>query len=451
MMRPIGGCLRACRRALAVPVALCLSLSAAWGSETAVNDYKHLGVASCGSGVCHGKSGSQKDKGINLCSAKKEQDVALKEYFVWQQCDRHSAAYSRLDSPAAREIARKLNLGNAQGAKICLDCHSDAIAAEKAGPKYKLSDGVGCEACHGGSDKWVKNHSDPKTPHQENVRLGMYPSDQPLQRAQLCLSCHLGTRDKFATHVIMGAGHPRLIFELEAFTANQPRHYVIDDAYIARKGRISGMNLWVTGQLENAERYLTLLQSPLLTASGIVPELAFYDCFGCHHPIDKNSLRWSRDRAGSGINPGTLRLQRQNLLMLQAFAEVIDRDSLGELAAGTDQLVRAGQIDPATLRTAAQKLLETLRGHDAWSKRSYTEDEVGKVRKALVRYAAEDKTSDFAAAEQVVLGVESLSHSLNDYDRRKTALDALFDKVKSGSTFNSAQFAAAAQRAQSQF
>jgi Cytochrome c554 and c-prime len=423
----------------------------AMGSETAVNDYKHLGVASCASGVCHGKSAQSKDRPApsGLCTPKKEQDVALREYLVWQQCDRHSAAYNRLKEAPAQRIAEKLGLANAWGAKICLDCHSDTAPGDKAGPKFRRTDGVGCEACHGGSEKWIEVHKDPKTSHAENVRLGMYPSDQPLQRAQLCLSCHLGTKDKYATHVILGAGHPRLSFELEAFTANQPKHYVVDADYVARKGTIAGMNLWVTGQLENAERYLTLLQSPLLTASGMVPELAFYDCFGCHHPTD--SMRWSRERAGPGVNPGTLRLQKQNLLMLQALAAVVAPAGAAELAAATDQLVRAGQVDPGTLRGAAQQMLERLRTYDVWSTRVYSQVEVANVRKTLVRFAADDKTSDFAAAEQVVLGVESLSHTLNDYERRTAALDALYDKVKSGANFNPAQFADTAKRVLSQF
>jgi hypothetical protein len=137
--------------------------------------------------------------------------------------------------------------------------------------------------------------------------------------------------------------------------------------------------------------------------------------------------------------------------MLQAVAETLASGSLADLVSGTDQLIRAGQTDAATLRTAAQNLLARLRTCESWSTRAYSEAEVGSVRKTLLRYAADDKASDFGAAEQVVLGVESLSHSLNDYDRRKGALDALYDKVKSGANFNPAQFAEAAKRVLGQF
>jgi hypothetical protein len=209
------------------------------------------------------------------------------------------------------------------------------------------------------------------------------------------------------------------------------------------------MNFWVTGQIEAAERYLTLLQSNVFTPGGLVPELSFYECFSCHHSMD--NLRWSRTRAGPGATPGTLRLQKDHLVMLQALTEVIAPAGLADLVAATQSLVRGGQTDAASARAAAQKLLERLHGSEGWSKRGYSATEIAAVRKTLLRYAAEDKASDFTTAEQVVLGVESMSYSLNDHDRRKAPLDALFDKVKSGVNFNPGQFADTARRVQAQF
>ena len=137
--------------------------------------------------------------------------------------------------------------------------------------------------------------------------------------------------------------------------------------------------------------------------------------------------------------------------MLQAVAEAIGPDGLANFVAATDSLIRAGQTDPASVRTAAQQLLDRLRSDETWSTRAYSPAEIAKVRKILVRLAAEDRASDFTVAEQIVLGVDSLSHSLNDYDRRRASLDALYDKVKSGANFNATQFADAARRVQSQF
>jgi len=248
-------------------------------------------------------------------------------------------------------------LANAASAKVCLDCHSDNVPAAKRGPKFQISDGVQCEACHGGAEKWIESHAAPTATHKANVVAGLYPSELPMERARLCLSCHLGTRDRFATHAIMGAGHPRLSFELEAFTANQPAHYVVDADYIQRKGKAEGVNLWLTGQFESARRFLTLLQTDLAHPPGMIPELAFYDCHSCHHPMDKK--RWTQQRVGAGVGPGTLRLQTHNLLTLQVVADAIaGSESATTLATARSTLVRAGQTDAAATNLAAKKLLE---------------------------------------------------------------------------------------------
>lgn len=411
---------------------------AAFAADTAPADYKHLGVASCASSVCHGKLSPQQDR-----------NVALNEYRIWSHDDYHSRAYRDLGNSLSQSMAAKLGLASAATSRICLDCHADNVPPAQRGPKFQLSDGVGCEACHGGAEKWIETHTQKAATHADNVARGMYPSEQPLRRAELCLSCHMGTRDKFATHVIMGAGHPRLRFELQVFTVNQPAHVVIDADYIQRKGRIADMNLWVTGQIENARRFLELLQTRLSVAGTFVPELALYDCFACHHPTDKQ--RWSRARAGNEIPPGTLRLQKSQLVMMQVLTEVLAPEALAELVAASDGLTRAGQTDEAATATAAQKLHAWIDQRDGWARRPYTGEDIGKVRKTLLRYAAEDKTSDFIAAEQVVMGMDSLSYAFGDHDRRKAALDALYTAVRSANSFDPRQFADVSRGLLSQF
>ncbi len=338
---------------------------------------------------------------------------------------------------------------SATTAKVCLDCHADNVPSDKRGPKFQLSDGVGCEACHGGSEKWIESHAAESATHKDNVARGMYPTEQPLKRAQVCLGCHLGTKDRFATHAIMGAGHPRLSFELEAYTTNQPAHYVVDADYEQRKGKIEGMNLWLTGQIENARRMLTLLQTDMFHSGGMFPELAFYDCHSCHHPMDK--IRWNAQRAGAGIKPGTLRLQTQNLIVLQAVTETFEPAALTELVGLTNGLIRAGQRDRAAVTSAAKALQDWVAKRDALTRRQFSAADVTSMRKTLVKYGATDKAGDYAAAEQIVLGLESLSYSLGDRDKKKAALDALYNAVKNDTTFSPQQFASAAANAQRAF
>jgi len=420
-------------------LALALATAPTPAAEAIVSNYKHLGVASCASSVCHGKVGPQPGK-----------NVPLNEYRIWALEDRHAQGYRTLDLPESRRIAANLGLPNATAAKICLDCHADNVPESQRGPKFKISDGVGCEACHGGSEQWIESHAAKSATHKDNIGRGMYPSEQPLKRAELCLGCHLGTRDRLATHSIMGAGHPRLSFELEAYTQNQPAHYVSTaEYYVERKGRIDGMNMWVTGQIESARRLLELVQTPSFHPGGMFPELAFYDCHSCHHPMDK--IRWNAQRAGVGIKPGTLRLQTHNLVILQAVTETFEPAALPELVELTNALIRAGQRDKTEVMSTARALATWLTKRDDLSRRQYSAADVARVRRMLVNYGATDKAGDYASAEQIVLGIESLSYSLKDHDGKKGIIDTLYNAVKNDTAFSPQQFAAAAKNAQGKF
>ncbi|HYM34946.1 MAG TPA: hypothetical protein VET48_06080, partial [Steroidobacteraceae bacterium] len=86
-----------------------------------------------------------------------------------------------------------------------------------------------------------------------------------------------------------------------------------------------------------------------------------------------------------------------------------------------------------------------------WPRKSFTKAETAKIRKSLVDYAAADRASDFAAAEQMVLGAESLSYALGDRDKIKPALDVLYRAVKSDTEFDPGKFAEAAKSVQRQF
>jgi hypothetical protein len=246
---------------------------------------------------------------------------------------------------------------------------------------------------------------------------------------------------------MIAAGHPRLRFELDAYTTNQPAHFVVDDDYTRRKGKIPEANLWLTGQLEAARGYTSLLQSRLFARPGLFPELAFYDCFGCHHSVDKNKLRWTQERAGTGVAPGTLRLQKQHDIMLQVVAEALgDAATAHELAEGAGALILAGQSDAAAMRNQASRLTAWLDAREPWTRRAFSNAEITQIRRTLLQYAAADRASDYLAAEQIVLGVESLSLALNDRDRHSADIDALYGAVDTTGGFDPAQFATVARQ-----
>src|SRR5687768_11242615 len=115
---------------------------------TAVDEiaaHTHLGVATCSNSVCHGASQVFKDS-----------NVWQNEFARWQEYDPHATkAYQALQSAEGQAIAKKLGLGDATQAKACLDCHADNVPPERRGERFQITDGVGCETCHGGAELWI--------------------------------------------------------------------------------------------------------------------------------------------------------------------------------------------------------------------------------------------------------------------------------------------------------
>ena len=426
-------------RRLVLPLLALLYAGGGAADERQIADKMHLGVASCASSVCHGKLDRQS-----------ERNVWLNEYRIWTGAGKHSQAYRLLESEESKQIAAYLGLASATTAKVCLDCHADNVPPEKRGPKFQIRDGVGCEACHGGAEEWIESHAAEGATHGGNLAAGMFPTEAPEERAKVCLSCHMGSAEKFASHDIMGAGHPRLSFELESFQVNQPAHFDVDDDYQTRKGEIPGFNLWLAGQVEAARRFVDLIRLKIDQGNGPYPELALYDCHACHHEMDDK--RWTPSR-GTGIGPGTLRLQDQHLLVLQGVASVLDStEALAELTTNTEALIRGGQQDIAVAKVAAGRLGQWLRQRQRdWATQSFSDADVVAVRRALVGQAASGQMRDFNAAEQVVLALESLSYSLGDRDRLSSALDRIFTEVEDDATFSPSSFAGTARSVQGQF
>ena len=416
-------------------LALCLLVLAPAALAVEIDTDAHLGVASCASSVCHGKLAPQSDE-----------NVWLNEFRIWSTEDRHGRAYKTLLNEDSKRMARNLGLENAHTAKICLDCHADNVPVDKRGPKFQISDGVGCEACHGGGERWVESHTEPGVTHQQNLDAGMYPTEDASERARMCLNCHMGNQDQFTTHRIMGAGHPRLTFELDSFTANQPAHYDVDDDYIERKGTMLPFTLWLSGQVDAANRYLSLVQSKLLSSAGIAPEFSLYDCHSCHHAMEDQ--RWGGIRRQQGLQPGGLRLADHHLLMLRAVAGAIGGEAPRQLDASLARLLRAGQSSYKATRDSAKALSDWLTARkQSWLQRSFTNDEIRRIRKAIAKQGADGRLNDYSAAEQAFTAIESLSLIVGDADALGGVLDGLFESVETERGYSPGRFRSASKKA----
>jgi hypothetical protein len=289
------------RLAASVLCALCAAIVTVTGLRTAKAEHgKHLGAAACASSICHGALAPRRDSG-----------VALDEYGIWLSRDRHSKAYQSLLGDSARRISQALAIGPAETEPACLECHTDNVPPAQRADTFQLSDGVSCEVCHGGAEKWIATHTH-TSERQENIERGMYPTDEPVARATLCLPCHLGNERKFVSHAMMAAGHPRLAFELDTFTQIQPVHYRVDDDYRARKQTPSPARTWAVGQAVAAQAYLALLSGARLDLHTSWPEFVLFDCYSCHRAIDRSSVR---PRPVEPTRPGLPWLNRSSLLM----------------------------------------------------------------------------------------------------------------------------------------
>ena len=99
---------------------------------------------------------------------------------------------------------------------------------------FQISDGVGCEACHGGGERWLGLHVSGVASHQDNWMLGCTQLRIRLREQSYAYPAILAMTKKLSP-IDMGAGHPRLDFELDTFTATQPAHYEIDKDYYEEK------------------------------------------------------------------------------------------------------------------------------------------------------------------------------------------------------------------------
>lgn len=395
---------------------------------------KHMGVATCASSVCHGKPAPDANS-----------YALLNEYRTWSRQDLHSKAYKVLFNDESKRIARNLGLASAHTAGICLDCHADNVPQEQRGKKFIIRDGVGCEACHGGSENWLDSHYKKGVTHQQNLDAGMYATESPKPRAKMCLSCHLGTKDKFASHRIMGAGHPRLAFELETFTANQPGHYVVDEDYIKRKGQIESVTMWVAGVFYTAKETLNLFNSHLLTANGVIPELSFYECHSCHHPMDKKA--WRPLSIEQGMKPGDVRLNDSALQMLVAISYVRDPAGAQEIMTLARELHNASRKSLTTSQAVAKRLLAALSGLEkTLIDKNYSKVEINNLRKRILSKSSQGQYRDYTSAEQAFLGVETLTLALDQNDKYASQIDLFYNTLGSESGFQGGKFAQAAKQ-----
>lgn len=425
-------------RLLIATVALALCGAAPVGRSVLPNHSTHtsVGNVNCASSTCHGSVLPWQDS-----------NILHNEYTTWTRLDRHATAYTTLLSPRSQRIAGALGLREpAHEAAVCLDCHAHAPAISRRGERFVLADGVGCEACHGPAGKWLASHTAPDASHAGNLANGLYPTSDPLAQATLCASCHVGDDSRWVTHRIMGAGHPRLGFEIGTFAALQPAHYRLDADWQSRKGRLDPVQVWALGQWVAARNLLQRLADPVKGRDGLFPELSVFDCHACHHPMEDQ--RWT-PRTGAG--PGAIRVNDGHLLMLQALVSVIAPAEAAGFRADVRRLhaaVSAGQGDPAAAIEQVLRRLASVQGPLADA--NYGDAELKRLVLVLADEAGQ--YTDYAGAEQAWMLLAGLLDELTETGRLPStpalaeALAAARHTLRSESAFRAGPFKSAVLR-----
>jgi Cytochrome c554 and c-prime len=413
---------------------LCASAAQAGGTPLPDESPRmSLGVGSCASSSCHGAAQSWKDS-----------NVLQTEYHTWLRSDKHARAYAVLLNERSREIAAKLGLKEpAHRSAVCLDCHAHNVPAARREKEFSLADGVGCEACHGPAERWIRRHVEPKATHEANVADGLYPGAGVEQRARLCLSCHFGNARKFVSHRMMGAGHPRLSFELDTFTRMGPVHYRIDEDWQRRKGGWDGVSSWAVGQAVAAQELLRTLLDPARGRDGLFPELVLFDCHACHQPM---ANRRNKGRLPAG--PGAVRLNDSSLLMLRHVAQRLDPAAgagFGRQLGRLHLAIASGNDGAAEARATLQMVERLL---PAIVARRFTTEDVRGMMTTLLDEGIAGNFTDYAGAEQATMALQSLASGLRQRGAlpegtAQASMKRLLETVSDDESFKAAAFQAA--------
>lgn len=350
-----------------------------------------MGAGTCASSMCHGSIEPWQDS-----------KVLQNEYVTWSRSDKHARAYSALLNARSKEIARKLGMKQApHEAAACLDCHAHNPAPERRDDGFVASDGVTCEACHGPAGGWLKSHVQPNATHAGNLANGLYPADNDVARARLCLSCHLGNEQKFVTHKMMAAGHPRMSFELDTFTEIGPRHVRLDTD---RQKRRDSVRVWAIGQAVAAEALLGLLRSPRRGRDGLFPELVLFDCHSCHHAMGEKRNTAARVAAG----PGVVRLNDAAFLMLRQIARRVDPGrarAFGQQVTRLHQAVAGGDdaLEQARLlQNLVAALIPRIEAH------RFTAEDLRGMMLGIIDDGLAGQFGDYQGAEQAAMAMQGM-------------------------------------------
>jgi hypothetical protein len=422
--------------------------------EKSTDLIKYMGAGSCNATGCHGQ----------LDPRKRKFSILQDEYWRWywnaeKEKDKldfgHSTAFENLKTPESRRIAKNLGLKSPETEPRCLACHAMLVDDNRKGPNYDLTEGVTCEGCHGPAEQWLGPHTRKDWDKKKGAAYGMLDTENLVKRAERCLVCHQGTDKYSVDHELIGAGHPRLSFELDSYSELMPIHWIVPKD----ERNWNGARTWAIGQAVSLRSQLDLLSSSRKSQAVLWPDLIHFDCYACHHDVvdrvkgisedDKKYQRW-RFKDYSGKKPGRLVWNAASYSVFRHAVREIAPDKAGVL----DDLVPKfhesllGKASPSEFEQSMAKL-QQLSGElvSTVEKHQFTQKDVWSIMRRITGDGSAIANAGFQSAEQAVLAITSLQES---YARTAgstpnakgitASINQLNDDIALGRKFNLEQF-----------
>ena len=436
---------------ICVLLLLCSALSFAQTAEAP----KYTGPGSCASPACHGS-----------VQVKTDTSVQQNEYSIWVVKDKHARAYAVLSNDVAKRIARLMGLKQPDQEPRCLACHALDVPEAQRARTFDATDGVSCESCHGPASAWLGKHTEKGWSYEKSVALGMKDLRDPGNRAENCLTCHVGTKEKNVDHELIAAGHPDLVFELASYTSAMPKHWKevgekpngTRDPWFEVRELAAAQAVQLREQLNRVVRNA---QGP------IWPEYADLDCFACHHSLTSAENSWIQERGyspnpgtasfsgplpayGTGRHPGNPPWNLSRFAVLREVAKDLSPDSASQLESNIDRLYgMISSLNPDKAQvTALATSTADLAGRmvPGMTTASFDQARVLRMMKSIVSNADYITRQGERSAEQSAMAMRVLYTAYAAQGkpagdaRIQEGIDGLFKNLENPSAYNAFKF-----------
>jgi hypothetical protein len=421
-----------------------------------MSEAKYIGPGSCAATACHGS-----------VKPVAESRILQNEYSTWILKDKHARAYQALTGEAGERMARILRLGaKAEESPKCLACHALYTTPEQRGRPFEITEGVSCENCHGPAQAWLGQHTERESPdrHARSLQLGMADTRDVIRRTEKCLTCHLGTAQKFVDHEMIAAGHPDLFFELDSFSAVMPRHWKQPRESApgkpAEEPNWANVRNWSAGQAVQLraamERLTWRAKFERYDKREIWPEYSELSCFACHHALGPAKDSWRQEHGYAGRRPGDPAWNASRYIVFRVLARQIDPASAQELdqrlAAVSDEMSKLNPDRAAVASAATAAAPVAQRFAERLAAMNYDSALALRAMQGITQDADAIALGDERAAEQATMALDSLyiaySKQANPANAAevRAALNGLFQQLENPSAYDADRFAASLKR-----